>query len=568
MVSGPLLEAPAGLLARWGIPADAELTRAESGCNNQTFAVAYGGGRWVLRISQNLSAAQARAEHRLLGRLRTADLPFGVPEPVAALSGDTVAETPAGPATLCRWIPGVRPDLAADPALERFGRAIGLLSRALQPVTWSDAPQDWRGDPLRAQSDAPRPCELAGPDVRVQDLLVGLLLSGALAGPGWARRAAALVRGYAAVLRLGQAEIMAVPDLLVTRCVGSVFWRAGRWRRGQSGLSDVADRVAVLEASQTWLAVHRGRLLSVLAQATSLQALLEPVVRVGLVVEGRYLAVAGRPVQRDRLGQCLVGLQPQHPDPVRRSPGLELGQQPAAEAEAADRGRDPHPLDPGNLGGRAGVELQRAAADRLPAQRRDQEQSRGRGHLVGGRRDAPGRVEAAVEAPGQLVHVGPQAAPGIRVPRIAHAGHDGRGVQQPLHLRHGGDEPATLPLAQRPEQRDGGVVGETVELGTFGLTGDGEPRRPDPPVRLVRLDGDQPVPFQRPQQPAQVAGVQVQPRPQVPDVAAVRADLPQHPGLPQRAATGQERVVERAGPLGDGPVEPPDLVDHRPLHIL
>src|SRR6266567_1383953 len=139
MVSGPLLEAPAGLLARWGIPADAELTRAESGCNNQTFAVAYGGGRWVLRISQNLSAAQARAEHRLLGRLRTADLPFGVPEPVSALSGDTVAETPAGPATLCRWISGVRPDLAADPALERFGRAIGLLSLALRPVAWSDA---------------------------------------------------------------------------------------------------------------------------------------------------------------------------------------------------------------------------------------------------------------------------------------------------------------------------------------------------------------------------------------------------------------------------------------------
>ena len=101
----------------------------------------------------------------------------------------------------------------------------------------------------------------------MQDLQVALLLSGALAGPGWARRAAALVRGYAAVLSLGQAEIMAVPDLLVARCVGSVFWRAGRWRRGQSVLSDVADRVAVLEASQTWLAVHRGRLLSVLAAA-------------------------------------------------------------------------------------------------------------------------------------------------------------------------------------------------------------------------------------------------------------------------------------------------------------
>ena len=321
MVSGPRLEAPTGLLARWGIPADAELARAERGSNNQTFAVAHGGRRWVLRISQNLSADQARAEHRLLGRLRAAGLPFGVPEPVAALSGDTVAETPAGPATLCRWIPGIRPDLAADPALERFGRAIGLLSRALRPVAWSDAPQDWRGDPLRAHPDAPQAgelaralraagvpatrirrleaaaeqvCaqaqataadlpvqvvhgdlgasnalvdertgeisgvldfELAGPGARVQDLQVALLLSGALAG------------GYAAELRLGRAEIMAVPDLLVARCVGSVFWRAGRWRRGQSVLSDVADRVAVLEASQTWLAVHRGRLLSVLAAA-------------------------------------------------------------------------------------------------------------------------------------------------------------------------------------------------------------------------------------------------------------------------------------------------------------
>ena len=109
--------------------------------------------------------------------------------------------------------------------------------------------------------------EMAGPDARVQDLLVGLLLSGALAGPGWACRAAALVRGHAAVLPLDQAEIQAVPDLLVLRCVGSVFWRAGRWRRGQATLSDVADRVAVLEAVAAWLAVHRGRLLTVLAAA-------------------------------------------------------------------------------------------------------------------------------------------------------------------------------------------------------------------------------------------------------------------------------------------------------------
>jgi hypothetical protein len=65
----------------------------------------------------------------------------------------------------------------------------------------------------------------------------------------------------------GSETSWAVPDLLVSRCVGSVFWRAGRWRRGQSALGDVADRVAVLEATETWLAVHRGELLSVLVAA-------------------------------------------------------------------------------------------------------------------------------------------------------------------------------------------------------------------------------------------------------------------------------------------------------------
>ncbi len=59
-----------GLLAWWGVPRDAEVTRTGRGTNNQTFAVAAGERRWALRISQNLSVAQVRAEHRLLGRLR------------------------------------------------------------------------------------------------------------------------------------------------------------------------------------------------------------------------------------------------------------------------------------------------------------------------------------------------------------------------------------------------------------------------------------------------------------------------------------------------------------------
>ena len=144
------------------------------------------------------------------------------------------------------------------------------------------------------------------------------------------------------------------------------------------------------------------------------QGLLEPVVGVGLVVERAHLAVAGRPVQADRLGQGAVGFQPQHGHPVRGGAGLQFGEQPPAEAEPAHGRGDPHPLD---LRGRAGVELEPAAADRLRVQGGDQEQSGGRGHLVVVGREAPGRVEAAVEPAGPLIEVGPQAGACGGVPR-------------------------------------------------------------------------------------------------------------------------------------------------------
>jgi homoserine kinase type II len=143
----------AGLLPAWGLSAEAgaEIARADRGSNNQTFLVAAGGRRFVLRISENLSVAQVQAEQRLLRWLRQANLPFEVPEPTATAGGMTVIETSAGPATLCRWLPGVHPDLDGEPALQRFGRAVGMLGEAMQRVPLADAPHDWRGDafPIR-----------------------------------------------------------------------------------------------------------------------------------------------------------------------------------------------------------------------------------------------------------------------------------------------------------------------------------------------------------------------------------------------------------------------------------
>jgi homoserine kinase type II len=316
------------LLTRFGLPANADVGPAERGTNNHTFLVVAGGRRFALRLSQNLTTAQVRAEHRLLARLGRAGLPFAVPAPVAAPDGTTVIETQAGPASLCRWLPGVRPDLDREEALERFGRAVGLLSEALQRVPLADAPQDWRGAPLPLPVDgadgealwrelqtagltgeqialldaaarryahwwrgparalpaqvvhgdlaasnalvdpdtgevtALLDFEIAGADFRVQDLLVALYQSGALDGERWQRRATPLLRGHASVRTLTGAEVEALPELVLGRSLGTVLWRAARWRRAQDSIADVIDRVERLAATTRWLAAYDRELVA------------------------------------------------------------------------------------------------------------------------------------------------------------------------------------------------------------------------------------------------------------------------------------------------------------------
>lgn len=323
-------EPVAKLLARWGIPVGAAVALAERGTNNRTLQVTAGDRRWVLRISQNLTPAQVRAEHRLLARLARAGLPFAVPAPVPLPDGGTVADTPGGPATLCEWIPGVQPDLSQEAALERFGRAVAELSDALAAVPPQDTPGDWQDGPLQTASDvaalargltaagldagragvlrdgadqaavawegiagrlpgqvvhadlAPSNVlvspdtgavtgvldfEIAGCWIRAIELTVALALSGAAHGPGWPRRAAAIARGGAWGERLTPAELAALPDLIVVRAMGSTLWRAGRWRRGQSSLAEVASRLDVLAEALRWRSAEGGELGHIVAAA-------------------------------------------------------------------------------------------------------------------------------------------------------------------------------------------------------------------------------------------------------------------------------------------------------------
>jgi homoserine kinase type II len=347
-------EATAEALAWWGIRGNVELTVPDRGSNNQTVLVTQGDQGWVLRISQNLSAGQVRAEHRLLARLRRASadsapsqgigpagsapwLPFAVPEPVPTIAGETVLDTAAGPATLTRRIEGIRPDLSREAALERVGISLGQLTLALRDVPFGDAPQDWRAGPLATlpegagvedvaaeltragvsagpigllRAQAARAAawyesargqlavqvvhgdlgasnllvdqssgqvtgvldfEIAGADFRIQDLVAALLLSGALEGRHLQARAAALGRGAASVSAFAEAETDAVPELLVCRSVGSVLWRAGRWRRGLSTLDDVVDRLDELAATVGFVSRFGPELRELLAPGPALR---------------------------------------------------------------------------------------------------------------------------------------------------------------------------------------------------------------------------------------------------------------------------------------------------------
>jgi homoserine kinase type II len=150
------LDFAATLLPLWGFPPGTGIAPAEEqGTNNQTFFVGHGQQRYVLRVSGFLSVENVRAEHRILRRLRQGRLPFQVPEPVAAPDGRTVIGTTAGPASLCRWLPGVHPGMDDEAAFERFGRTAGLLSAALVDVPLADALGDWRTDPRWIRPDDP-----------------------------------------------------------------------------------------------------------------------------------------------------------------------------------------------------------------------------------------------------------------------------------------------------------------------------------------------------------------------------------------------------------------------------
>jgi homoserine kinase type II len=289
------------LAQRWGVTVERE-RRPERGTNNIVWFI---NDSFVLRVYQNLTMDRVVAEHRLLDALRTTDLPFDVPAPIATPDGATVIETPDGPAALYPMLPG-RPAANGDlRELELVGAATGDLMRALGQLPRELAPIDWRvsvsgihpavpdvEDLVRElQRNAPGtagldrfasawrpadtaylemdlPCqichtdmapgnvliadgrvtavldfEVAGWDLRVCDYVAGLVQS-----TDTEREAEAFDEGFRAKFQLTTEERAAVPTLRLLRQIATVVWRAGRWRQGKATLDDVRERLAAISA--------------------------------------------------------------------------------------------------------------------------------------------------------------------------------------------------------------------------------------------------------------------------------------------------------------------------------
>jgi hypothetical protein len=177
-------------------------------------------------------------------------------------------------------------------------------------------------------------------------------------------------------------------------------------------------------------------------------------------------------------------------------------------------------------------------------------------------------VEPGVEPAIDLGEVGGQALLGRGLGRVHGLDVDKGGGEQPLDVGHGGDQPGALGLAERRKEQPCQFVAAPIEHAALGRARLREASGADAPVALVRAHVDESRRFQRAQQAAEVAAVELEPGPQRAHVAAPVTDLPEHPCLAEGTGAGEVVVLEGAHPLGDEPVEPAHLGHHGVAHSL
>jgi len=98
-----------GGLAAYGLtpPLHVAPLAAGAGINNQVRVVRTGAGQFLWKHLTHSAPTRIVIEHRLLAWLSGAALPFGTPQPLATVSGETLIPVAAGGwQALFRWLPG------------------------------------------------------------------------------------------------------------------------------------------------------------------------------------------------------------------------------------------------------------------------------------------------------------------------------------------------------------------------------------------------------------------------------------------------------------------------------
>jgi homoserine kinase type II len=297
------------LLDTWPLPEPRAIRQVDSGTNNLSYRVTTRTGEFLLRIYRHGAQRERIAyEHALLAALDQAQLPFAVPVPIAASSGETCVEVATGDrlAAVFPWLPGDHPRLDLE-SLETCAGAVAELDRAMGDLDLG-APAGGMGllgdlhrvhpavpDPLAVADELPLmpgerititrlmeqaivesdrlyarglprqivhrdldpsnlfmaggvvtavfDFEAARPDLRAFDLAIS-----AMTFSTDATMRAAFVSAYTGVLPLGQAELQALPMLMVIYRAMSLISREGRRRDGHASQATVVARARSLLA--------------------------------------------------------------------------------------------------------------------------------------------------------------------------------------------------------------------------------------------------------------------------------------------------------------------------------
>src|SRR5947207_13778920 len=155
--------------------------------------------------------------------------------------------------------------------------------------------------------------------------------------------------------------------------------------------------------------------------------------RIWLIVKGPHLAVSTAPVEGLRLGQGLVGLEPEQRHAPFPRQVLEPLQDTFPEPQATGSRCDPHALDLAIIR----TASQRTASDGLAVQHGHDEKPLRRREVRRRRRNTAGGVEAGLEARGELGEVALQTILRSPAARILHAEADRTREEQPLHYSQG-----------------------------------------------------------------------------------------------------------------------------------